>query len=81
MVDLHKSVTALSSRLAVKEDEIETTSEELKTITEIVKSDIGDQAVAIEQLIEVTTMLESKALGVSMAHDIQMHFLLMPPCS
>ena len=71
----------LFRRFAGKEDKIETTSEKLKTITEIVKSDIGDQAVVIEKLIEVMTMLESKALGVSMTHNIQMHFLLMLPCS
>ena len=81
VTSLHKELMTLDGRITAEEAKVEDASSELRAITGIVKSDIGDQAVAIERLIEVTTMLEFKALGVSMAHDIQMHFLLMLPCS
>ncbi|KAL5524966.1 hypothetical protein ACEPAF_8835 [Sanghuangporus sanghuang] len=69
VVSLHNKMTALSSRIAAEEDKIKATSTVLDSITEIVKRDIGDQAVAIEQLIDVTVMLELKALGYKGSHQ------------
>ncbi|KAL5512284.1 hypothetical protein ACEPAG_5795 [Sanghuangporus baumii] len=66
---IYEHVQSLSSKLETEEKKIKEHGDNLKNVLPTVKSDIEEQAEVLEQLVQVTRLLEFKAIKYKGSHE------------